>query len=128
MNNAYTPYPYNTRYHISPCGDVIDSVTGDKMPRQYTPTNKQYYRLVTDDGVWHTVYLVYMLAVTYIGDRPSQYHHATLINKDKGYVANNVRWESEQDANVKKIIIRKINKQLESMSINELDAILSRVH
>lgn len=118
MNNTYTSYPLNPRYSISSNAVVIDTMTGAKVPIQYTPSNKQYVRLLDDDGTYHTVYMVYMLAITFKGARPSIYHHATLINPRGCYCAANVQWLSEKEAKAKKIKIEKIKKILEAKTLD----------
>lgn len=125
MNNeTYKPYPQNPRYSVSPAGYVFDTETGKKLEWQYTPTNKKYVYMETAEGETHKVYLVYALALTYKGARPSVNHHATLIDPRGGYTAANVCWQSEAQANLKKIKLSQIKKILEGKSIDELDNIL----
>ena len=125
MNNeTYKPYPQNPRYSISPAGYVLDTETGKKLEWQYTPTNKKYVYMETAEGETHKVYLVYALALTFKGARPSVNHHATLIDPRGGYNADNVCWQSEAQANLKKIKLSQIKKILEGLSIDELDSIL----
>jgi len=118
-------YPMNPRYIIGKDGVVIDAESGEVVPHQYTPKNKKYVKMLADDGTYHTVYLVYALALTYCGARPSPDYHAVLIDPANGYRADNVRWQSEQEKNQKKIKINQINKILELKSVDELKQILS---
>lgn len=128
MNNeTYKPYPQNPRYSISPAGVVIDTETGKKLEKGFTPTNKQFVRMIQADGTVHTVYMVFALALTFKGVRPSAYHHATLINPRGGYTADNVCWQSEQDKNRKKIKKNQINRLLDVMTIDQLSYVLTMI-
>ena len=102
-NEIWKTYPANPRYEISNYGNVRDTETGKKLEKGFTPTNKQYCKMVQPDGTVHTVYMVYALALTFKGVRPSKYHHAVLIDPRGGYNADNVCWETEQEKNRKKI-------------------------
>lgn len=128
MNNeTYKTYPANPRYEISNYGNVIDTDTGCKVDKHFTPTNKQYCKMVQPDGTVHTVYMVYALALTFKGVRPSKYHHAVLIDPKGGYVADNVCWESEQEKNRKKIKKNQINRLLDVMSIDQLSYVYTMI-
>lgn len=128
MNNeTYKTYPQNPRYSISNYGNVIDTDTGKKLEKGFTPTNKQYCKMVQPDGTVHTVYMVFALALTFKGVRPSAYHHATLINPRGGYTADNVCWQSEQDKNRKKIKKNQINRLLDVMTLEQLEYVYTMI-
>ena len=124
MNDTYKPYPQNPRYSISPAGVIVDTETGKKLEIGFTPTNKKYVYMETPEGETHKVYMVYALALTFKGARPSAQHHATLIDPRGGYTADNVCWMSEAQANLKKIKIAQIKRMLEGKTISELESIL----
>ena len=126
-NEKYKPYPANPRYSISNYGNVIDTDTGCKVDKHFTPTNKQYCKMVQPDDTIHTVYMVFALALTFKGARPSVNHHATLINPRGGYTADNVCWESEQEKNRKKIKKNQINRVLDVMTIDQLSYVYSMI-
>ena len=126
-NEKYKPYPANPRYSISNYGNVIDTDTGCKVDKHFTPTNKQYCKMVQPDDTIHTVYMVFALALTFKGARPSVNHHATLINPRGGYTADNVCWESEQEKNRKKIKKNQINRLLDVMTIDQLTYVLTMI-
>lgn len=125
MNNEiWKTYPANVRYEISNYGNVRDTETGKKLEIGFTPTNKQFVKMIQDDGTIHTVYMVYALALTFKGARPSPNHHAKLINPRGGYTASNVCWQSEAETNYHKIKLSQIKKILDGMSIDQLNSVL----
>lgn len=91
--------PSFPQYDITEDG-IVTSIRTGKVIKAHNSKGRYIVTLVGKDYKYHTTSVLYLLAETFIGPRPSKYHVATVKDGNKlNVTVDNVTWRKRSEVN-----------------------------